>query len=354
MDRQTPVSNPQATFPQVASDTSGPELGRWLTRDLRPKGAPLSGPPAAASAPPSEADVLAGWLARDLTPKNSARPRAPSVAPRGALPSVPPPPIAPFALAREAWDSVPPFVASPAIASSVPTLSSAETPSAEMLSTDISSEAMSPEVPPSARAVPAALRPRATALVEAAVATSFASTAVDSLAPQAVPPARTSLPVVAPGALDDDDLAVLPGRRRAAGSERKKYAFVLLGALCFAAAIVIGVQQRGASDADGGASVASPTDTAAVLPPPPPSAEDLDAVLEEPADAPAVQRAGSSGDQPDDALDPLDPRNVLGGPSVRRYADVPSPTLSRLAREQRRLARERDDAARQPKSNIPR
>ena len=37
-----------------------------------------------------------------------------------------------------------------------------------------------------------------------------------------------------------------------------------------------------------------------------------------------------------------------------RYADVPSPTLSRLAREQRRLARERDDAVRQPKSNIPR
>jgi hypothetical protein len=67
-----------------------------------------------------------------------------------------------------------------------------------------------------------------------------------------------------------------------------------------------------------------------------------------------VRHAGSNGDQPDDALDPLDPRDSLGGPSVRRYADVPSPTLSRLAREQRRLARERDDAVRQPKSNIPR
>jgi hypothetical protein len=34
---------------------------------------------------------------------------------------------------------------------------------------------------------------------------------------------------------------------------------------------------------------------------------------------------------------------------VRRYADVPSPTLSRLAREQRRLAREREEAARNAK-----
>src|SRR5688572_2408437 len=82
MVRQNPVSNHQET-----SQAGDPELARWLTRDLRPKGAPLSSPPpsspppsspppSASAPPPSEAEVLAGWLTQDLTPKNSLLPRA--------------------------------------------------------------------------------------------------------------------------------------------------------------------------------------------------------------------------------------------------------------------------------------
>src|SRR5688572_18654200 len=93
MDRQNPVSNPQAV-----SQAGEPELARWLTRDLRPKGAPLSSPPSSASAPPpSEAEVLAGWLTQDLTPKNSLLPRAsipPSERPgAGRLSPVPTPAV---------------------------------------------------------------------------------------------------------------------------------------------------------------------------------------------------------------------------------------------------------------------
>lgn len=334
MVRQNPLSNSQET-----SDAGDPEFARWLTRDLRPKGAPLSSPPSSspsAAPAPSEAEVLASWLARDLTPKNSLRPRgsAPPSAPvsaplsvaqghpapssRPPAANVPPPAPLPLSPFRDVRDSEAPL----ALPQPLPRL----------------------EAPP---VLPQPLpRLDATPRVEAAT--------LDSLAPQEVPE-PAALPVVAPASLDEDDLAVLPGRRRAAGSDRKKYAFVLLGVLCFAAAIVVGFNQRAGSDAAGAASLASPTDVGAALPPPPPSADDVPAAPEPAPEAPRARRAGAPSEEPDDGLDPLDPRNMIGGPSVRRYADVPSPTLSRLAREQRRLQRERDEAVRKAKmKEIPR
>ncbi|HTV17227.1 MAG TPA: hypothetical protein VMG12_01110, partial [Polyangiaceae bacterium] len=255
--------------------------------------------PASVAPPQRESDVLVDWLTRDLTPKNSLLPRAPSR-----------PPPAP--------------AASPSHAA-----------------------------PVAAFAMSAAALPRRTALHSDEVALpSVAPASVDSLAPQVVPEPE-SLPVVAPSSLEDDDLAVLPGRRRSTSPDRRKYAFVLLGVLCFAAAIVVGVTQRGGAGSADAAQAASAPEEGAALPPPPPSADEVLAP-EQPPEAP-VQRAGKRAEPADDGLDPLDPRNLTGGggPNVRRYADVPSPTLSRLAREQRRLSRERDDAVRKTKP-IPR
>jgi hypothetical protein len=324
MDRQNPVSNRQET-----SQAGDPELARWLTRDLRPKGAPLSSPPSSPSAPPpSQAEVLAGWLTQDLTPKNSLLPRAsvpPSERPMAARSSPVPTPAV----------SVP--------AAPMPAVSFPESPFRDVRGSEPPAPLSSPLPPVAVAAAPSAAAPPVAAHV-----------AIDSLAPQVVTPDPPSLPVVAPVGLDDDDLAVLPGRRRAEGSDRKKYAFVLLGALCFAAAIGVGIRQRSGGDTGAAASLGSPTDVTGALPPPPPSAEELLATPEPPAQAPP-RRAKGGSEEPEDALDPLDPRNALGGPSVRRYADVPSPTLSRLAREQRRLARERDEAKRKAKAkDIPR
>lgn len=319
MVRQNPVSSPQET-----SDAGDPEFARWLTRDLRAKGAPLSSPPSSsAPAAPSEAEVLASWLARDLTPKNSLRPRSsapPPSPPLAVLGHSAPTPRAPAA-------NVPP---APVPISPFRDVRDSEGP----LATALPQPRQQQEATPHVAAATAA--------------------AVDSLAPQELPE-PAPLPVVAPASLDDDDLAVLPGRRRGAGSDRKKYAFVLLGVLCFAAAIVVGLNQRDGSGAPGAASLASPTDVGAALPPPPPSADDLLAASEQTPEPPPARRAATPAEEPDDALDPLDPRSSLGGPSVRRYADVPSPTLSRLAREQRRLQRQRDEAVRRAKvKDIPR
>jgi hypothetical protein len=338
MVRQNPVSNPQET-----SQAGDPELARWLTRDLRPKGAPLSSPPSAGSAPPpSEAEVLAGWLAQDLTPKNSLRPRGsapPSERPAPARPAAVPP-AAPFLAAALPAAALPAAALPGAALPAVPSFPAS--PFRDVRDSELPAPVASPPPPTAAR-------------VEVAAPPPAAPAAVDSLAPQTVTPDPPSLPVVAPASLDDDDLAVLPGRRRGEGSDRRKYAFVLLGVLCFAAAIGVGITQRGSGDAGAAASMGAPTDVGGALPPPPPSADDLLAAPEPAPEPQPARRAKTGSEEPDDALDPLDPRNAVGGPSVRRYADVPSPTLSRLAREQRRLQRERDEAKRKAKAkDIPR
>jgi len=173
----------------------------------------------------------------------------------------------------------------------------------------------------------------------------------DSLAPQLLPPGAH--PSEAPQALasarelEEDDLAVLPGRRRKSrsGSPRKRVALAV-GALLLTCAAALNWRGSGtAANFEGAASAAAP-DTAAALPPPPADVPESVAPEPVPAPAPGARRSAASAEEP--GLD--DPRSFLDGLSVRRYADVPSPTLSRLAREQRRRARERDDAVRSTSS----
>jgi hypothetical protein len=116
-----------------------------------------------------------------------------------------------------------------------------------------------------------------------------------------------------------------------------------VGAALLVALLALGWRSREAGSNFERAASAAALDTAAALPPPPP--DDVPAV--EPEPAPAVTHAvgrGAASVADDPGLD--DPRSFLDGLSVRRYADVPSRTLSRLAREQRQRARERDDAVR--------
>jgi hypothetical protein len=285
MVRQILVSTP----PAAPVPSEGPDLGRWLTQELRAKGSSLSSPPPPATEPSApevpraplvvdEESPLVGWLAQDLTPKHSVRPAS-------SLPALYPAPGAPDA-----------------------------------------QEFSAPEVSAGAETVASLQAPQAV------------------LASEPVP---ASTPV--PPTLEEDDFSVLPGRRRApAGSGRKKYAVLLLGLMLLGGALVL--RLRGGADlAQAGASsgTASAADGAGALPPPPGSGA-LEAPPEETVSAPVGRGAGAR-EQPAELTDPRDPRFSLGGPNVRRYADVPSPTLSRLAREQRRLAREREEAARNAK-----
>src|SRR5690606_20142358 len=111
--------------------------------------------------------------------------------------------------------------------------------------------------PAASEPAPVAMRPLPSASrTDAAPESAVASSGVDSLAPQEVPH-DPPLPIVSPAALEEDDLAVLPGRRRAKGDGRRKYAFVALGVLCFAAAIAVGVGRGGGAEALSHASAAS-------------------------------------------------------------------------------------------------
>jgi hypothetical protein len=175
------------------------------------------------------------------------------------------------------------------------------------------------------------------------LAPSDAPAAQDSLAPQLLAPeARPS--VTPPRDLDDDDLAVLPGRRRkaAASAARRRVAWAL-GAALLLGALVFGWRGRGPAANLEGAANAAALDTAAALPPPPPV--DLPPAEPEP-EAPVTRSVGRGSASVEDEPGLDDPRSFLDGLSVRRYADVPSRTLSRLAREQRERARARDDAMR--------
>jgi hypothetical protein len=166
----------------------------------------------------------------------------------------------------------------------------------------------------------------------------------DSLAPQSL--SAEARPSAAPAArdLDDDDLSVLPGRRRkAAAGSRRRRAALALGVALLLGAVVLGWRARGPAARLEGSASAAALDTAAALPPPPP--DELAPAEVEPAAA--VTRAvgrGTPSVEDEPGLD--DPRSFLDGLAVRRYADVPTRTLSRLAREQRERARARDDAVR--------
>jgi hypothetical protein len=121
-----------------------------------------------------------------------------------------------------------------------------------------------------------------------------------------------------------------------------------LGLLVLGSLIVVRFNTRSADDARASAGDRPPMDNGVLLPPPP-SSDALPAAPEPAAAPPTARRASAQSSEPEEPMDPRDPRFMRGGPNVRRYADVPSPTLSRLAREQRRLARERDEAVRNAK-----
>ena len=172
----------------------------------------------------------------------------------------------------------------------------------------------------------------------------------DSLAPQIMPPSEVAVPSEAPVAaadLEADDLAVLPGRAGGlgrSGAKHRRRSAALLALLALGLAGVLGVMLRGGRGASSGAefvSAAGPREPIGALPPPPPT--DLPPVVE-PEIAPTPRRAYNAGAAPElEAEDPLlGPR----GRNWARYADLPSPTLSRLAREERELAKQRDDERR--------
>jgi hypothetical protein len=167
-----------------------------------------------------------------------------------------------------------------------------------------------------------------------------------------VPPTSVALTTsqppsaLAPLGLEEDDLAVLPGRRRANGSRRAKLALgLLLGLLLVGVVLVVRLGEGPVSEREAANADRPPADNGVSLPPPPSSDPTLPSP-EATASSPAKRRANAAREEPEGPMDPRDPRFMRGGPNVRRYADVPSPTLSRLAREQRRLAAERDEAVR--------
>ena len=343
MVRQISVSKP----PPGASSSDASELGNWLTRDLRPKGTPLpSRPP---TEPPPEPghgaprDSLGDWLRRDLRPKNSTPPRdsllpldslpprdsllsrgsfAPrdSLLPRDSLP----PAASPFSV-------VPPNAVSP-FALAAPQDNWLEEEAA-MLTTPAGLAALVPASAPPA--------------VEEPAPGDSEGEALDASNPGAPEPSLASRD------LDDDDLSVLPGRRKTRAAGRRKPALLLLG-LLFLGGVLIGTallsrrDDGSATDAGNTAAAASP-DMAGVLLPPPPTT----APLPEPIEPERTPRARGAAAAPEEDPGLADPRSFLGGPSVRRYADVPSPTLSRLASEQRKRARQREEAARQAKQSKP-
>jgi hypothetical protein len=337
MVRQISVSTPNTS--STPDDAS--ELGRWLTRELRFKGAPLASPPSSeqSGAPQRERSALAGWLTRDLVPKHAIRPLASRSVPPSEAPAQR---REPFLKEVSFTDAAPP-AREPARAATA-LLEAPSTGDAQPLHGRSTQRfaALPDEVPPSKE-----------------MAFSAANEAPSSSEPPSqreAPPASVVLaPSPAPSALalglEEDDLAVLPGRRRSSGSRRAKLALgLLLGLLLVGIVLVTQLNQGPTDPLDVTASDTPPSD-GVLLPPPPTS--DVPLPVPEPERAAAVRRAGSAPAEPEGLMDPRDPRFVNGGPNVRRYADVPSPTLSRLAREQRRLARERDEAARAAKAAKP-
>lgn len=330
------TTRPPGSNPPERSASDAPDLAGWLTRDLRPKGTPLPSrpptqPPCAGHAA-SEPAALADWLRRDLKPKNSRPPGAssPGVSSPGAssppphavahalLAVSPPAPVSPFALAAESFEE----------------------------SYEQSSYEVAQQIPGPIPAPPFALAPIEEEPPQTAAAPSPPAAAARDPQDQDTDGPQPSTALVSVRDLDEDDLAVLPGRRKTRAPAGRRAPWALL-ALLVGGAVLGGalLWRRGGSvvsDASG-AAVSVPADLGgALLPPPPASAPDLGA-----PDAPA-SRYTRGGAAVEGEAEPglADPRSFLDGPSVRRYADVPSPTLSRLASEQRKRARQRDEAAR--------
>jgi hypothetical protein len=298
------------------------------------KGTPLSSrppplEPAESSPAALERAALAGWLTRDLIPKHSVR--------------------APGALTRpsESPSELPAASGSLSLSASAATSSLAPT--------DVWDDAHLAREAPAARMEAVSDARPARAVLSAVDVPAWQAVVSANEVPLADRALATSQPpsAIVPVALEEDDLSVLPGRRRAAaGSGRAKLALaLLLGLLLVGIGLVVRLGEGPSGNLEAANEPAGSSDNGVLLPPPPAFVAPLPA---DEASAPAqARRRGTHSEEPDGLMDPRDPRFSLNGPSVRRYADVPSPTLSRLAREQRRLAYERDEALRNAKAAKP-
>ncbi|HEU4583306.1 MAG TPA: hypothetical protein VFS67_33845 [Polyangiaceae bacterium] len=294
------------------------DFGRWLTRDLRTKGTP---------------SLLPSELPPELLPPSAGERPAPSVV--VAAPEEPP--LASWLLSGlKPRGSVPPERAS---------VSPAEG------ATNALSEAQTPQAAPAA----APLIPTQPEVGEAA------NPSADSLMPHAVsepPRAYGAGAALAPSgdALDEDDLAVLPSRRRARGQRRWRpaaLAALLLGSLALLLWRRTGSQLETAR-ADAAASAPA---AAEALPPPPPAQEEVVPPREEPEAAPAPRASGAPTPAGPDLPEPPDLPGRAGrraGDAIARFADLPPPTLSKLAREERQKIREREARARAAKAALSR
>jgi hypothetical protein len=314
---QPPASEtPTESAPVSGVEQTGNDFGRWLTYDLRPKGAPSLAPPSEPSSeaadvqaqaalapekPAPEEPALASWLLRDLRPRSSAPP------------AVPPRTLAP--------------------------------PQSEALPVTGTALAEPRSVLPLASAASLALA--------AAPARGPDSLAPDSLVPHAVSEAPRARMSTSDLALDAEDLAVLPSSRaRAAGQRRWRHA-ALLAALLGGVALLL---WRGSgSSADAARRAASEPNlalAAAPLPPPPPQfvAEQDSEPAEPPPSAPASSHSAATPAAVEPPDDPSSPRGRRAGDAVARFADLPTPTLSKLAREERQKLRSRDASVRARKA----
>jgi hypothetical protein len=211
-------------------------------------------------------------------------------------------------------------------------------------------------VPPRSALAPSGALLPVEALAPAAVPASEALqlAPLDSLVPHAVTEPPPALALRDPQ-LDEEDLAVLPSRR---GKKRDWRKLVVLAALVSVAAAVLWVSRGSRVEqlADT-AATAAPAMMAAPLPPPPPSEAELGAAPAEPEPSTAAPAAGASAAAvaAEPALDPAPGRRGgrRAGDAVARFADLPSPTLSRLAREEQQRARKARPAKQPPAEQPP-
>lgn len=176
----------------------------------------------------------------------------------------------------------------------------------------------------------------------------------DSLAPQEVATALAPEPAPPPD-LEEEDLAVLP--RLAGLPKARQPARALMGVGVLLMISLVGGWWWGRGQVVDAQSVdvaaaASPHVAATALPPPPPELVEEDEAEPElvaPAAVTATTTTGSEAASESELLQPRDPRGPHGrraGDSVARFPDLPSPTLSRLSKDERQEARSRDDSAR--------
>lgn len=172
----------------------------------------------------------------------------------------------------------------------------------------------------------------------------------DSLAPQVVaPPPALDAAITDPGAdLEADDFAVLPGRRgkRSTASRRARAVAAVALLLSAVGGFLFLADRPAPSHLESIAAAQAAAQPLGALPPPPPSELPPAEPLPESEPPPAIRAARSAEPAPPPLESEEDPLLGPRGRNWARYADLPLPTLSRLAREERELAKQRDEQRR--------